>query len=124
MSWAKEHRTIVIGCSVALLLCESLIIGIGDVTQHRVIGEIGNDRPASDHPDEALKFRRLQLQDEHGYIPLDGLQKAKEHVERMKAAQQKRLKVQTKTGTPKGLPPKAADNQPNSWTLLEPGDAG
>lgn len=37
-----------------------------------------------DHPDDAVKFRRLQLQNERGEIPADGLEKAKQHVKQMK----------------------------------------
>jgi hypothetical protein len=37
-----------------------------------------------DRPDEAAKFRKLQLQDEHGVIPADGLQKARAQMKLMR----------------------------------------
>src|SRR5262249_10366517 len=112
MHRAKRYRTTFIGCSLAALLSASLFVGAGDSRQHRKIRENNRERPASDHPDEALKFRNLQLQDERGHIPLDGLQKAKEHIEGMKAAQQKRLKTQSRTGAKKGVQPQAAGVRP------------
>ena len=124
MHLAKGHRTRVTAWSVAILLGASLVIGIGHLERPPVVREIDRDRPASDDPDEALKFRRLQLQDERGYIPPDGLQKAREHVEGMKAAQQKRLKTQLKTEGQQGLQPEAGGIQPNSWTWLGPGNVG
>jgi photosystem II stability/assembly factor-like uncharacterized protein len=124
MNRAKRYRTTYIGCSLAALLSASLFTGAGDAMQRREIREDDRERPASDRPDEALKFRRLQLQDERGYIPLDGLLKASAHVEAMKAAQQKRLKTQSKTGAQQGVRPQAAGVQPNSWTWLGPGNVG
>ena len=43
-----------------------------------------NEGHRPDLPDEALKFRLLQLQDENKYIPADGLLKGKAHLEIMK----------------------------------------
>jgi hypothetical protein len=69
-----------------------------------------------DRPDEAVRFRRLQLQDERGYIPPDGLEKARRHVKLMKQAQQQRIK--------KRIAPLAAGIEPDSWEWLGPGNIG
>ncbi|MCA1817773.1 MAG: DUF1565 domain-containing protein [Acidobacteria bacterium] len=132
MLWVKEHRATVAAFGAALLLCASLFAGAGTPAPRRAAGERersvregeDEDGPASDHPDEAIRFRNLQLQDEHGRIPLDGLQKAKAHVEVMKAAQQKRLKAQPQPRAPKSLTPQAVGAKPNSWVLMEPESAG
>ncbi|MEK7785876.1 MAG: hypothetical protein AAB658_10730, partial [Chloroflexota bacterium] len=41
------------------------------------------DNPKPDHPGEAVAFRNLQLQDENGYIPPDGLLVAKAQMDAM-----------------------------------------
>jgi len=46
------------------------------------------NEPRGDHPDEAMRFRNMQMQDENGNIPVDGLQRAREQMAVMKAAQQ------------------------------------
>ena len=74
---------------------------------------------AADSPDEARKFRRLQLQDENGHIPIDGLQKAREHVAAMRAEQDKRAKAAGKTN---GI--EVAGITPGSWNWLGPGNVG
>ena len=66
-----------------------------------------------DQPDRALQFRRLQLQDEKGLIPPDGLEKARQHVALMKAAQ-KDSASKDSFGAVK----------PDSWTWLGPGNIG
>lgn len=58
-----------------------------------------------DHPDDAIKFRRLQLQDERGEIPADGLEKARQRVKQMRAAPQSGVKS-------------------DSWEWLGPGNIG
>ena len=63
----------------------------------------GESRP--DHPDDALRFRRLQLQDEKGVIPPDGLQKARQHVKQMRVARN-------------------GGTKPDSWEWLGPGNVG
>ena len=68
-------------------------------------------KPRPDHPDEAVRFRRLQMQDEKGFIPPDGLEKARQHIALMKA----RVK-----SAPKGLGPV----EPISWDWLGPGNVG
>lgn len=76
--------------------------------------------PRPDHPGEALRFRRLQMQDEKGFIPPDGLEKARQQVALMKAAQQQRKKTQGKS-TPSL---QAAGIEPDSWTWIGPGNIG
>jgi photosystem II stability/assembly factor-like uncharacterized protein len=58
-----------------------------------------------DHPDEALRFRRLQLKDEKGFIPPDGLEKARQHTKQMRVAPQGTIK-------------------PDTWSWLGPGNIG
>ncbi len=52
-----------------------------------------------DQPDEALRFRRLQLEDERKQIPADGLLRAKEQMEAMRAEQARRA---LELGKPEG----------------------
>jgi len=73
-----------------------------------------------DHPDDALKFRRLQLQDERGVIPLDGIEKARQHVRLMKQAQLRR--IQAKNLNPNEI--NSAGIAPDAWTWLGPEDIG
>ncbi len=68
------------------------------------------------HPD-GLKFRRLQMQDEKGKIPADGLEKARRQVELMKAAQKERDKNRPVNQALAGI-------KPNSWKPLGPGNIG
>jgi photosystem II stability/assembly factor-like uncharacterized protein len=42
------------------------------------------EHPKPDHPGEAVAFRNLQLQDENGNIPPDGLAKASQHIALMR----------------------------------------
>ena len=44
-----------------------------------------SNTPKPDEPDKAIAFRNMQLQDESGLIPEDGLQKALEHVRTMRS---------------------------------------
>lgn len=74
------------------------------------------DEEGPSDPDGALRFRRLQLQDQRGYIPLDGLEKARQHVKLMKAAQQERIKT--------GIKIESAGIKPDSWIWLGPGNIG
>ena len=62
-------------------------------------------------------FADLQLEDENGYIPPDGLKKAKEHIEKMKKAQE------TLRGKQNGLIQEAGVF-PESWSWLGPGNIG
>ena len=77
------------------------------------------DEAKGDRPDEALRFRRLQLQDEKGKIPVDGLQKAREQIAVMKAAQQRAAKA---AGKVNGL--EVAGIDPGAWIWLGPGNIG
>ncbi len=76
----------------------------------------------TDNPDGAFRFRRLQMQDEKGEIPLDGLVKARQHVALMKTEQQRRLKTQRQSSEPKRI--LGAGIAPDSWTWLGPGNIG
>jgi len=63
-----------------------------------------------DHPDEAFKFRKLQIQNEDGLIPFDGLEKAAKQIDLMKAEQE--------------LTSSSAGVTRSSWTWLGPGNIG
>ena len=70
--------------------------------------EADEDKPNPDSPGEAVAFRRLQLQDENGFIPADGLIRAAEHVDVMRTA-----------------PPRPGAGISNgSWTSIGPGNIG
>jgi Big-like domain-containing protein len=73
------------------------------------------DEPGADSPDGALNFRRLQQQDETGYVPQDGLIRAKRHVDQMRRSQEV---------TRPGADRSAAGLSPASWTWLGPGNIG
>ena len=81
-----------------------------------------DEKHGSDNPDGAFQFRRLQMQDEKGEIPLDGLVKARQQVALMKIEQQKRIKTQPQSRTPKRI--LGAGIAPDSWTWLGPGNIG
>ncbi|MGB4803805.1 MAG: hypothetical protein WBV59_14185, partial [Anaerolineae bacterium] len=68
------------------------------------------DHPMSDHPGEAVTFRRLQLQDENGFIPPDGLTRAGEHVRQMRIGD--------------GADPDSGGISRGTWTWLGPGNIG
>jgi photosystem II stability/assembly factor-like uncharacterized protein len=68
--------------------------------------------PMPDHPGEALAFRKLQLQDENGYIPADGLVNAAEQMKAMQADQDQDLNASS-AGIASG-----------AWTWLGPGNIG
>lgn len=72
-----------------------------------------------DQPDEALRFRLLQMQDENRNIPADALLKAKAQVNVMTAVQAERARAAGKT---KGI--EVASLQPSDWTWLGPGNVG
>src|SRR5262245_40338666 len=79
--------------------------------------EAEEEGPRLDRPDEAARFRRLQMQDEKGLIPADGLEKARRQVELMKAAQLERNKNRPRNDA-------LAAIKPDSWTWLGPGNIG
>ena len=68
------------------------------------------NNPAPDHPGEAIEFRKLQLQDENGYIPADGLLIAHEQMKSMLTQQ--------------NVVANEADISRGSWTWLGPGNIG
>jgi len=70
--------------------------------------EADADKPNPDSPGEAVAFRRLQLQDENGFVPADGLIRAAEHVDLMRTAP----------------PPPGAGITSGSWTSIGPGNIG
>jgi hypothetical protein len=77
------------------------------------------NKARGDHPDEAVKFRNMQMQDENGEIPLDGLQKARQQMNVMRAEQQKRARA---AGKPDGI--EVAGLDPGDWFWLGPGNVG
>lgn len=77
------------------------------------------DARRPDQPDEALRFRRLQLEDEYKRIPADGLLRAKEQMDAMRADQaQKALEL----GKTEGL--EVARLIPSDWQWIGPGNVG
>lgn len=73
-------------------------------------------------PGGAFRFRRLQMQDENGEIPLDGMIKAHHHLALMKAEQQRRIKARQQSGKPQGI--LEAGIAPDSWSWMGPGNVG
>src|SRR5437867_7677987 len=73
--------------------------------------------PKPDHPEEAMLLRRLQLQDEKGSIPPDGLNNATVHVALMKS-------MQPVSPAHPDNPPQAAGISSGAWTWLGPGNIG
>src|SRR6266550_1855184 len=71
-------------------------------------------------PGARMRFRLLSLKDENGYIPPDGLLRAKEHINVMKAAQQQRDKSVSRSG----IQPKGPGINPAKWASFGPGNAG
>ncbi len=63
-----------------------------------------------DQPDKAIELRMMQLQDENGFIPVDGYTNAKAHIEEMMAVPQ-----------PEGY---AAGITSASWSWIGPGNIG
>ena len=78
----------------------------------RAVNRAHNPNP--DHPGEAVTFRKLQLQDETGQVPFDGLVKAEEQIKAMRAAQNLNSDVSAS----------AAGISSGSWQWLGPGNIG
>lgn len=76
------------------------------------------DEDATGGP-EAIRFRNLQLKDENGEIPADGLPKAKQQMDRMRDFAKKRAIA---AGSPNGL--EVAGLAPEDWAWLGPGNVG
>lgn len=70
--------------------------------------------PKPDHPDEAVNFRKLQLVDEHGRIPDDGLARAQIQMRAMRMADKKKTQPDTD----------GAGIENNSWKSIGPGNIG
>jgi len=75
--------------------------------------------PRGDHPDEAFNFRQLQLQDENGKIPADGIEIGRRQVALMRS-EQNRQAVAAGESPDKEI----AGIDPGSWTPLGPGNIG
>ncbi len=68
---------------------------------------------------DAAIFRNLQLKDENGVIPLNGMEKAREQMKEMQAEQQRRAEA---AGKPEGL--SVAGLAPGDWAWQGPGNIG
>jgi len=68
---------------------------------------------------ESAMFRNLQLQDENGLVPVDGMEKARDQIDRMKADQLRRA---AEVGKPAGPPIAGID--PQDWVWQGPGNIG
>ena len=94
------------------------------LAKHREQPEEGraDEEPGQTNPHDAMRFRLLQLQDENGDIPTDGLERARKHIELMKAAREERRRAREQAG----LPPEiySAGISPDSWEWLGPGNIG
>jgi len=80
--------------------------------------EIDTDR--LDQPDEGLTFRLLQLRDENGKIPADGPQKARQHMDMMRASQIAKARASGKDPNREEV----AGIEPGAWAWLGPGNVG
>jgi hypothetical protein len=88
----------------------------------REIDEDDDKEDTGGHPYEAMKFRLLQMKDENGNIPADGLLAAKEHMERMKAAHEERKR--SGEFSTMEVKPEGAGLASSSWVWLGPGNVG
>ncbi len=98
-----------------------LISALSSAEVEEAKASIGREEraPRADQPDEAARFRRMQMQDENGEIPIDGLQKARKQMDRMRLFQQKKAAA---AGRPEGL--EVAGLTPDDWVWLGPGNVG
>ncbi len=101
----------------------------GKSSTSQTLGEQSSKReilkePGPDQPDGAARFRRLQLQDENGFIPPDGWEKARQHVARMKLARQEQVKARRQSSPQVPSAIDEAGIKPDSWTWLGPGNVG
>src|SRR3954447_23695076 len=118
----KTYNSIVRRVAAILLsLTGFVLLGLSTVHRDGTAGRESTEekKARTDSSDEALKFRRMQLQDENGKIPIDGLLKAREHMAVMKAAQDKKAKA-----LGQGAGTEVAGIGPGSWTWLGPGNVG
>lgn len=77
------------------------------------VGQPESEPP--DYPAEAAEFRRLQRQDERGYVLPDGLIRAKMHADAMRAARRTLAEAPNRG---------AVGIDSSSWTWLGPGNIG
>ncbi len=111
MNWqTKSHSLWFVAVTVLLFFAGAFLASTAR-TQKREKAIVEQRENGPDHPDEAARFRRLQLQDEKGKIPIDGLEKARQHVKRMRVAA-------------KADPKQLAGIKPESWEPLGPGNIG
>jgi len=103
---------------VPTLLGRSLT-AIDTSLENFVIETSESEKPRADKPYEAQRFRNMQLMDENGEIPLDGLQNARDQMDLMRSRQTRIAKA---AGKPEGL--EVAGIGPGGWTWLGPGNIG
>jgi photosystem II stability/assembly factor-like uncharacterized protein len=82
-----------------------------------------NGQPGRDNPYEALRFRVLQQENEHGRIPPGALLRAAAQRDAMVAAQTRARQTASATGKGSALPG-AAGIERSSWTSVGPGNIG
>src|SRR5262245_60243842 len=117
LNWKSQKALFAIGITLLCLTALTRsVFHVAPASESWEFEREEEDELRPDQPDEALKFRRLQLQDEKGVIPPDGLQKARLHVEAMRRAQRQQLQ--------QGIQPKTAGIRADSWSWLGPGNIG
>lgn len=77
-----------------------------------------SEEKRSDEPDEARRFRRMQLRDDKGEIPIDALQKAREQMDKMRAFGRNQARAAGKAEA------EVAGLDPGDWAWLGPGNVG
>jgi hypothetical protein len=98
-----------------------LTVALWWMSSESLVGAQNRTQPAPpSHPVEAMKFRRLRMQNEHGQIPPDGLEKAKLHVDRMKAEQKRLDALRPGNRTQAAV----GGISPGAWEWIGPGNAG
>lgn len=111
--------------TLLLLLCLALLAGASAVRPSLLPSANRNHKESGPtDPGGALRFRHLQMQNENGEIPPDGMEKARQHVKMMKAEKLKRLKAQSQTEAEPQVGILAAGIEPDSWEPLGPGNVG
>ena len=115
-AWALLAALLPAGCAVRLPVRNH---PAGPPARERADETGREDEPRDDQPDAAAAFRRLQMRDEKGEIPLGGLRRAAEHVAAMKAARAAAFGLDGG-----GKDPGVAGLDPSSWNWLGPGNVG
>ncbi len=118
-----KHKKLLLMVGVMLLV--SLSAFLPGIHRDKDVSRLRNtdEESGPKNPDGAFRFRRLQMQNEKGEIPPDGLVRAHRHLALMKAEQQRRIKVQQQSGKPPQRKLEAGI-APDSWTWLGPGNIG